>query len=124
MSRREVKVHVGVALQPPIFLGFVRVEIVTNHVKLRIFGIGSDEFVHKVENPPPPRSLRPLHPTAQAHTPSQDTAKAPHDPSSAMEMNPAQTHNQAFLQTAFTHPSGDYYFDKCRPISAQISILK
>ena len=34
MSRREVKVHVGVALQPPIFLGFVRVEIVANHVKL------------------------------------------------------------------------------------------
>ena len=65
-----------------------------------------------------------LCPTAQAHTPSQDTAKAPHDPSSAMEINPAQTHNQAFHQTAFTHPSGDYYFDKCRLIPARIILLE
>ena len=40
----------------------IRVEIVANHVKLRIFGIGSDEFVHKVEKlpPDPPSSAAPV----------------------------------------------------------------
>ena len=65
--------------------------------------------------PDPPHSV---------DTTGQDMAKDPHDQSSVRKTNPHQTHNQASSQTAFTHPSGEYYFDKYCLIPARITISK
>src|SRR3990172_1323892 len=52
MSRREMEAHVGVSRKPSIFLGFVRAEIIQNHVKLHILGITGDNLIHEIEKLP------------------------------------------------------------------------
>ncbi len=51
VRRRKVKMHVGMALEPAVAFGFVRIEIVKNDVDLsiRVFG---DNVIHKMQELP------------------------------------------------------------------------
>ena len=60
---RKVKMHVGMALETAVVLGFVGVEIVENDVNFLFLAVGVDDPIHEIQelSAPPPFVVTGLH---------------------------------------------------------------
>ena len=45
---REVEMHLGVSLEPTVFLGLVRIQVVQHDMNLTT-GVGGYDFIHKIQ---------------------------------------------------------------------------
>ena len=51
-GRRKAQMHVGMALEPAVVLGFVGIEIVEDDVNLLFLSVGFDDAVHEIQELP------------------------------------------------------------------------